>query len=238
MSFLPTSSSSARPSSFAAERLDERDAVLAVEADDAGRDARQHRLHEVAPFQQLLVGRHKRFALVLQFARHRVEGAREAPQIALAALLGQLHRADCRVETCCAATIRRRMGATKRPANHKPDPDRGQHRGHRDHDVHEAVRELQPAARFAQAVELVDVLRGELQMLDHLRADAARDVEILARILVELGDRRDAVAMPTSASAAAPGQPRPGAIAAAERSDVGQLVVGAGLNFTGCRSHR
>jgi hypothetical protein len=73
---------------------EERDAVLTVQTDDAGRDARQHGLHEAATVDQLLVGGDEGVALVLQFARHGVEGRRETPQVALPAPLGQL---DCEI---------------------------------------------------------------------------------------------------------------------------------------------
>ena len=57
------------------------------------------------------------------------------------------------------------------------------------------MRDLEPAAGFAQPVEFVDVLRGELQMVDHRRADAAGDVEKLARVFLELGHRGNPVAL-------------------------------------------
>ncbi len=201
---------------------DERDAVLAVEADDAGRHARQHRLHEVAALDQLLVGGDERVALGLQFARHGVEGLRQAAQVALAALLGQLDHQVAGRDVLGGAdeTADGRHEASGEP---QADPDGGQHGRHRDHQVHEAVGDLQTAARFAQAIELIDVLRRQPQMLDDLRADAAHHVEILAGIALELGHRADAIACWRPASAAPPGRspPGPARSSAAPRTEAG-----------------
>jgi hypothetical protein len=53
------------------------DAPLLVEADDPGRDAREHGLGEAPPRVELLIGVDQLAALVLQLQRHAVEGAAE-----------------------------------------------------------------------------------------------------------------------------------------------------------------
>ena len=53
----PTRSLSARPSAASADRLTSVTAPAAVEADHAGRNARQHRLREAAALVDLLIGR-------------------------------------------------------------------------------------------------------------------------------------------------------------------------------------
>ena len=183
-----------------------RDAVVAIEADDAGRHAGEHRLHEAAPLGELGVGGDEVGALALQLLGHGVEIHRQAAQIALAAADRQLDLQVAFGDVLGGADQPpdRRDEAAGKP---DPDPDRRQQRGERDHEVHHAVRELEAAPDLAQAFVGAHAGFRAPQVLHHLRIDAAGDVEIGVRIAAKLGQRRHAEGV-ASASAAAPVRPR------------------------------
>ena len=164
---------------------------MAIEADDAGRHAGEHRLHEAAPLGELGVGGDEVGALALQLLGHGVEIHRQAAQIALAAADRQL---DFQV------ALGDVLGGADQPPDRRdeaagkpdPDPDRRQQRGERDHEVHHAVRELEAAPDLAQAFIGAHAGFRAPQVLHHLRIDAAGDVEIGVRVVAKLGQRRHA----------------------------------------------
>ena len=120
-----------------------------VEPDHAGRDTRQHRLHELAPLGQLIVGVDELGALVLQLLGHRVEVERQAAQVAFAAQDRQLDP-EVAARHLLGRADQAADGSHEQPREPEAHPDGRQQRGQRDHEIEKAVRELQATARAPQ----------------------------------------------------------------------------------------
>ena len=117
----PTRSLSARPSASSADRLTRVTRAVAVEAYDAGRNARQHRLGEAPALVDLLVGRRAaRSRCELQLARHGVEGGGERADVAGRSRAPARARRDCRPKP--PAPRRSAVGSARRGSRAKPSP--------------------------------------------------------------------------------------------------------------------
>ena len=158
-----------------------------IETDHARADAREHGLHEAAALIEST-------ALTMKLARHQVEVVREAPQIAFAAIERQLHAQVAGGDLLRGAdqATDRRHELARKPEAH---PDRRQDAGQRQHEVHEAVHELETAARLQQPLVLGDASLRARKMPDDARIYAAGNIEIVARIACELGNGGNAIAV-------------------------------------------
>ena len=179
---LPERSASPRPRRVCAERLTSVMRPLAIETDDASRHARQHGLHEAAALGKLFVCRDRasRWLFSSRVMVLKVDDRRRrspSPRFSGSSIFRLPRR------HLLGRPIRRRIGATKRPANHMPTQMAASSAVIEIISVHEAVRELEAAARFSQPLEFVDVCVRYDGLLDDDGAHAARHVEIPARIV-------------------------------------------------------
>ncbi len=172
--------------------IEDADAPLAVDADDAGAGAREHGLGETAAAVDDVAGADDVVALGAQFLRHLVEGRAELGEIAFR----PAHR-HLDVEIAGRDDVGRADQAPDR--RHQPvgegeaDPHRRQQHRQRDHRVHQRERDLDAEAARFEIGELGDAGLGLADLRQHLGIDEAGDVEIGVVVAAQLGHRADVI---------------------------------------------
>ncbi len=175
--------------------VDEGDGTIGIEANDAGGDAGEHRLHETAPFVERRVGADQRIPLALELRGHGVEGGAEHGEIAVGRfgvdgdieiaagdLLGRAHQlAD------------RRDKAVREP---HADPDGGQQQGQRDGHVHQPEGDLHPRPALLEKLIFRGVGACFAQLLQHLRIHRTEHVEVGIVEIVQRFDRANERGLP------------------------------------------
>ena len=172
--------------------VEDADAALAVDADDAGAGAGEHRLGEAAAAVDHVAGAHDVVALGAQLLRHLVEGLAELGEIAFRAAHRHL---DVQIAG------RDDVGGADQPPDRRhqavgeveADPHRRQQHGERDHRVHQRERDLDAEAPRLEIGVLGDAGLGLANLRQHLRIDEAGDVEIGVVVAAQLDDRGDVV---------------------------------------------
>ena len=164
--------------------VDQRDGAVGVDADDAGRHAGQHRLHEAAALVELGVGADQLVALALELRRHGVEGRAEHGEVAV----GRID-VDLDVEIAFGDLLRRahQLADRRDEAIGEPhaDPDGREQQGQRDRHIHEPEGHLHAGAALLEQLILGDIGAGLAQLLQHARVHRPDHIEIGVVEIVE-----------------------------------------------------
>ena len=157
--------------------VDDGNAALGVETDDAGADAREHRLGEAAALIDLVARADDVFVLRAKLLRHLVEAFAQVREIALAPPQRNLD-----VEISGSNEIGGADQAADRGGEPigeiQSEPHRGQQQDQRDDRIHQREGDLYAEAPVLHARIFGKPRLGRTQILQHLGIDGARDVEI------------------------------------------------------------
>ena len=171
------------------------DPPCAVEPDDAGGHAREHRIEQPPPPLGLGVGGDQRVALALHLPGHLVEGAPEERDLVVALLL-----AHPDVEVALPDPL----GGAGEPADRprqplgepEPHPDRGEDHHEREAEVDQRELEEQPPAVGLELLVEPHRLLRLVEQAQDLPVDVAADVEEVVGEGRELQQRPELVVLP------------------------------------------
>ena len=193
-------SSSGRPSASASRAADQplgravedRHAALAVDADDAGRGAGQHRFGEAAAAVDQVARAHDVVALRAQLGGHAIEGLAELGEIAF-----RLAHRHAHIEIAGGHDIggadQAADGRDQHVGEIEPDPDRGEQHGERDDGVHQREGDLHAEPARLQRGVFAHARARRLQLRHHARIEQPRDVEPVVGIFLQLDDGGDVI---------------------------------------------
>ena len=175
--------------------VEDADAPLGVDADDAGARARQHRLGEAAAAVDEVARPHDVVALGAQFLRHLVESLAELGEIAFRTAHRHL---DMEIAG------RDDVGGADQPPDrrHQPvgegkaDPHRRQQHGQRDDREHQREGDLHADAPRFEIRVFRDADFGLLDLRQHARIDEAGDEQIGIVVAAQLDQRADIIGVP------------------------------------------
>ena len=166
--------------------------AFAVDADNAGAGACQHRLGETAAAVDDVTRPHDVVALGAQFLRHAVEGFAEMGQIAFRLMNRHPH-----IEVAGGHDI---GGADQPPDRRdqavgeiKTDPDRRQQHGERDDRVHQCEGDLHAKTPLFDCGIFDGALPGRLQLRHDARIEQPRHVQIIIFVTAQFDDRRHVI---------------------------------------------